>query len=99
MDNAGVVSGDCDASDANIQLAEPVTELKIEVDLTADMTVYNPFDFFTEDHRLRFRKKPTASEKGSSGSGPETPNPRFPRPGPPAQNRCREPQIASSGSF
>jgi uncharacterized protein (DUF2126 family)/transglutaminase-like putative cysteine protease len=28
---------------------EPVTELKIEVDLTADMTVYNPFDFFVED--------------------------------------------------
>ncbi|MFD1194645.1 DUF2126 domain-containing protein [Seohaeicola saemankumensis] len=28
---------------------EPVRELKIEVDLTADMTVYNPFDFFVED--------------------------------------------------
>jgi len=27
---------------------EPVTELKIEVDLVADMTVYNPFDFFVE---------------------------------------------------
>ena len=27
---------------------EPVTELKIEVDLIADMTVYNPFDFFVE---------------------------------------------------
>ncbi len=28
---------------------EPVSELKIEVDLIADMTVYNPFDFFVED--------------------------------------------------
>ncbi len=28
---------------------EPVTELKIEVGLVADMTVYNPFDFFVEE--------------------------------------------------
>nr|WP_314258118.1 transglutaminase family protein [uncultured Devosia sp.] len=28
---------------------EPVTELKIEVELVADMTVYNPFDFFVEE--------------------------------------------------
>ena len=28
---------------------EPVRELKIEVDLVADVTVYNPFDFFIED--------------------------------------------------
>ncbi|NDK36598.1 DUF2126 domain-containing protein [Rhodovulum sulfidophilum] len=28
---------------------EPVRELKIEVDLVADMTVYNPFDFFVDE--------------------------------------------------
>ncbi|MDP1521462.1 transglutaminase family protein [Porticoccus litoralis] len=28
---------------------EPITELKIEVDMVADMTVYNPFDFFVEE--------------------------------------------------
>ena len=28
---------------------EPVREFKIEVDLVADMTVYNPFDFFVDD--------------------------------------------------
>jgi uncharacterized protein (DUF2126 family)/transglutaminase-like putative cysteine protease len=33
---------------------EPVTELKIEVDLVADMTVYNPFDFFVEEEAERW---------------------------------------------
>ena len=28
---------------------EPVREFRIEVDLVADMTVYNPFDFFVDD--------------------------------------------------
>ena len=32
---------------------EPVRELKIEVDLVADMTVYNPFDFFVDERDLR----------------------------------------------
>ncbi len=31
-----------------------VTELKIEVDLVADMTVYNPFDFFVEERAERW---------------------------------------------
>jgi uncharacterized protein (DUF2126 family)/transglutaminase-like putative cysteine protease len=33
---------------------EPVRELRIEVDLVADMTVYNPFDFFVEEEAERW---------------------------------------------
>ena len=33
---------------------DPVRELKIEVQLTADLTVYNPFDFFIEETALEW---------------------------------------------
>lgn len=33
---------------------EPVNEFRIEVDLVADMTVYNPFDFFVEDSAVAY---------------------------------------------
>ncbi|MBB3997343.1 transglutaminase family protein [Aureimonas pseudogalii] len=39
---------------ARIVFPEKATELRIEVDLLADMTVYNPFDFFTEDYAESF---------------------------------------------
>jgi len=39
---------------ARYVFADPVTEFRIEVDLTADMAVYNPFDFFIEDSAETF---------------------------------------------
>ncbi len=39
---------------ARFVFPKPVTELKIEVDLVADMTVYNPFDFFVEEKAEEF---------------------------------------------
>ncbi|QHQ35513.1 DUF2126 domain-containing protein [Algicella marina] len=39
---------------ARFVFPEPVRELKIEVDLVADMSVYNPFDFFVEEEATEY---------------------------------------------
>ncbi len=39
---------------ARFVFPEPVREFKIEVDLVADMSVYNPFDFFVEESANTF---------------------------------------------
>ena len=39
---------------ARVVFPEPASELKIVVDLVADMTVVNPFDFFVEEYAERF---------------------------------------------
>jgi uncharacterized protein (DUF2126 family)/transglutaminase-like putative cysteine protease len=39
---------------ARLVFPKPVTELKVEVELTADMAAINPFDFFLEDSAKEF---------------------------------------------
>ena len=56
---------------------EPVTELRIEVDLVADMTVYNPFDFFVEERAETwpFEYPPELRDDLSIYMRPEPPGP------------------------
>lgn len=58
---------------------DPVTELKIEVDLVADMTVYNPFDFFVEEEAEHwpFRYPEDLSEDLKIYMTPEPMEPRL----------------------
>jgi transglutaminase-like putative cysteine protease len=79
-----------------------VTEFKIEVDLVADMTVYNPFDFFIEEEaeswpvRLprRYPRRPedlhAARADGTGAAQPMSP--------PSTARRCA-PSISSSASM
>jgi uncharacterized protein (DUF2126 family)/transglutaminase-like putative cysteine protease len=62
---------------ARFVFPEPVTELKIEVDLIADMTVYNPFDFFVEEEATfwPFDYPETIREDLSIYRTPEEPGP------------------------
>ncbi|MDQ0136269.1 uncharacterized protein (DUF2126 family)/transglutaminase-like putative cysteine protease [Neorhizobium galegae] len=62
---------------ARFVFPDPVTEFKIEVDLVADMTVYNPFDFFVEEEAMKwpFAYPPELVEDLSIYMVPEPPEP------------------------
>ena len=48
---------------ARLVFAEPTTEFRIEVDLVAEMAVFNPFDFFLEEYADHFPFKYQAEEQ------------------------------------
>jgi uncharacterized protein (DUF2126 family)/transglutaminase-like putative cysteine protease len=62
---------------ARVVFQKPARELKIEVDLTAEMAVQNPFDFFLEPYAQRFPFKYEAIEARELApfllTGPATP--------------------------
>ncbi len=70
---------------ARVVFPKPARELRIEVDLTAEMAVQNPFDFFLEPYAQRFPSGTRPTEAVSSR--------RFWRPAP--RRRCL-PAISTS---
>ena len=62
---------------ARFVFPEPVREFKIEVDLVADMSVYNPFDFFVEESAETW-PFPAPLELGNDLSIYSTPEPMTP---------------------
>jgi transglutaminase-like putative cysteine protease len=52
---------------ARVVFPEPMNELCIEVDVVAEMAVYNPFDFFLEDYATHFPFSYEAGQRKNLG--------------------------------
>jgi uncharacterized protein (DUF2126 family)/transglutaminase-like putative cysteine protease len=77
---------------ARVVFPKPTRELRIEVDLVAEMAVLNPFDFFLEDYaqKFPFSYEPT-EERGLAPF--RTPEPATPRLTKYLAGIAREPQV------
>jgi len=64
---------------ARVLFPEPIREFKIEVDLAADLAVYNPFDFFLEPsaERVPFTLSADLKRDLAPYLGETSPGPRF----------------------